>query len=259
MKETTWPWLRDRVKAMGWTCFVVFPIVTVLLVAGCEDGATSVPAVVLPSHDFGDNDPDLYVAMGDSITKGIGVAPYPAMLADLILKTVINEGISGEHAYEGAARVGAMLMQYKPGYLLILYGANDIVHRESTEDIVEDLRQIVNAARDVKAVPVLATLTPMVRSHRGFQGPVLALNARIRSLAVAEDILLVDLEAVFDSFDDDEDPYDLDEDDLLQRDGLHPNETGNLEIALAFEAGLVRYEPMFPGTHLRRETPPQSR
>ena len=199
-----------------------------LVMVGCEDSGDS------PSHDFGDNDPNLYVAMGDSITEGVDVTPYPFMLSEYLGKTVVNEGYGGEHAYEAVWRIDALLADYKPGYLLILYGANDLLHFVPDYDIVEDLRFLVMRAKESKTIPVIATLTPMVRSHSVFDGAVKSLNSRIREMAKEEGIKVVDLEAIFGDRDADLDPYILDENDYLQWDGLHPNEEGNRQMALAF-------------------------
>jgi lysophospholipase L1-like esterase len=217
-------------------------VAVALLMVGCDHEETppvveeTPPVVVIPPHDFGDNNPALYVAMGDSITWGVDATPYPVHLASLLAQTVINDGVSGEHAYEAAARVDALLAHYKPGFLLILYGANDLLHAGHADAIAEDLRFIVQAAKNAKTIPILATLTPMARSHGVFDSGTKSINAFIRQMALEEDVLLVDLETVFGDFDNDEDPYVLDADDLLLWDGLHPNEAGSWEIALAFEA-----------------------
>lgn len=205
-----------------------------VLSAGCDDGGSGSSESVV-KYDFGANNPDLVVAMGDSIAAGIDTTPYPTMLAGLIDKTVVNEGRSGEHAYEGRARVDDVLARYKPGFLLVLYGANDILHFRGADNIVADLRYIVRAATAAQTFPILATLTPMARSHGVFDGTAQSVSHFIRAMAAEENVLVVDLEEVFDGFDNDADPYVIEADDLLQWDGLHPNEAGNWEIALAFE------------------------
>ena len=47
-------------------------------------------AAVADGHDFGDNDPNLYVAFGDSITEGYGLDNYyecyPVRLAGMLGK-----------------------------------------------------------------------------------------------------------------------------------------------------------------------------
>jgi lysophospholipase L1-like esterase len=222
-------------------------LVTVsVLLTGCDDDST--PVVYLSdTHDFGANDPNLIVAMGDSITVAINnVRPYPDMLASLLGTTVVNEGESGEHAYEGIQRVNGVLAQYRPGFLLILYGANDILHFRPADEIAENLRGMILAARAAQTIPIIATMTPMARTRGIFNGPVMDANHFIRAMAAEEGVLVVDLEIVFDGFDNDADPFVMEEDDLLQFDGLHPNETGNWEIALAFEGALIGATGGFP-------------
>lgn len=178
------------------------------------------------SHDFGDNNPDVYVSLGDSITRGYGLnnysESYPAKLQELLGKTVINEGISGSKSYQGASRVGRVLQRHKPGYLLTLYGVNDIGER-SNDSIINSLRQIIHSAKNNKTIPVIATLTPVFGS-RGWKEPHLRdLNIKIRSLAKEEGILLADLEEAF--------AWDST---YLLNDGLHPNSKGHELMAQTF-------------------------
>jgi len=224
-------------------------VVATITMTGCDDDSDPI-SVIADIHDFGDNNRDLIVVMGDSITSGIDVTPYPQMMASLLSLVVVNEGSSGEHAYEGARRVGDVLELYNPGYLLILYGANDILHFRGADDIAEDLRTMVRAARAAKTIPIVATLTPMARTRGVFDEHTKSVNHFIRAMAAEENVTVVDLEIVFDGFDNDEDPFVMEADDLLQWDGLHPNETGNWEIALAFadaitfmRTGRAAYQP----------------
>ena len=222
-------------------------VVLAVLVTGCDDdGSDDAPPPIAVTHDFGANDPDLVVVMGDSITWGVNVTPYPEMLASLLGTGVVNEGISGEHAYEGRARVNRVLAQYRPGFLLILYGANDILHFRGADDIVEDLRAMILAAKAAGTVPVIATLTPMARTRGIFDSATQDVSHFIRAMATEEGVTAVDLSVLFDGFDNDADPYIMEADDLLRWDGLHPNETGNWEIALAFEDALRVLTGGFP-------------
>lgn len=187
--------------------------------SGCEDGE---------SYDYGDNDPNYFVAMGDSITEGVGDCgtPWPERLSAMLGKTIANEGVSGEHAYEGADRVDGVLSAYKPGRLLILYGANDIMHSRDHDEIIEDLRTIIQAAKNNKTVPELATLIPMSGHDEIFATGVESLNEDVRALASEEGVRLVDLEAAFEATGD-VDAY-------MQSDGVHPNSDGNQLIAETF-------------------------
>lgn len=196
---------------------------------GSPSGFSSGMAVPPPppdiSHDFGDNSPDVYVCFGDSITKGVFLSnsaeAYPARLQALLGKTVINEGINGSRSYQGANRVAQVLNRHKPGYLLTLYGVNDIGER-SNEAILKSLRHIIQSARNNKTIPVIATLTPVFGGRAWKEPSVRDLNERIRAMAGEENIPLADLEKAFDW------------DHSMFPDGLHPNARGHELIAQTF-------------------------
>ena len=202
-----------------------FPAVALLsmaLLTACESdggGGSSAP-------DVGDNDINTVVCSGDSITDGECVpagAPYPARLGGLAGKTAINQGSCGEKSGSGAARVNGALDQYKPGYICILYGANDAIFDLPAADVVANIRSIVQAAKANQTVPLVATLLPMYDGHAFAAGNARDISAGIRVMAKEEGARLVDLEAEFG-----------DDRSLLQEDGLHPSDTGTQLIALAF-------------------------
>jgi lysophospholipase L1-like esterase len=143
-------------------------------------------------------------------------------LAGLSGKRVINQGRCGERSDEAASRVGSVLNRYKPGYLVILYGANDAIFGYSNEQTISKLRNICNAAIANKTIPMLMTCTPMYDSHAFANGRVLGYNPDIRSLAKELKIKVVDLEKEFGT-----------ERSFLQSDGLHPSDSGNRVIAMA--------------------------
>ncbi len=185
--------------------------------SGCEDGDSG-------GHDFGDNDPNLYVALGDSITDGSALSgPYPARLSSMLGATVINEGKSGERSGGGVGRVYAVLDRYKPGYLLVLYGANDIIYGYGSSYIVENLRQIIDAAQASKTEVVIATLTPVADYHTYMRSYIAMLNPEIRRLAAEEDVALADMDEAF-----------AGNTQYLCPDGLHLNESGAQLMAETF-------------------------
>ena len=201
--------------------FIVAACLAAILAAGCEDGGGG----GLNLNKIGPNDPNAVVCMGDSITAGTadGGAPYPARLAEMTGKRVINEGRGGEEAGGAAGRIGSALRANRPGVVTILYGANDVLHSRSDESILSALRRMINVAREDQTIPVLATLTPMTGLYKPWSGAVMALNDDIRVLAATEEVKLVDLEKEF-----------SDAPDLFLHDGLHPTDLGNYLIARAF-------------------------
>ena len=195
----------------------------VALFCGCEDGGGG-------GDDVGDNDPDLVICVGDSITYGYACdgAPYPSQLAAMTGKTVRNYGVPGEQAGGGVARISSQL-GCRPGYVCILYGANDAIVEggSSANSVKEALRNIIAACKNNKSIPIVATTPPMIRGHSFFDGAACTVNDAIRELAKEEGVKLVDLYAEFG-----------DGESYLGADGLHPNAAGAELIARCFAGKL---------------------
>ena len=179
----------------------------------------------ITNHDPGNNDLNTVVALGDSITNGYvsRSTPYPRRLADMIGKRVINSGIPGSRATEGACRIQRVINQHRPAFMLIIYGANDVIFGQDLPRIVDALNLMIHVCRANHVVPVLATLPPQIFDHDPFGPPTFALNIEIRALARANGVRYVDLEREF-----------QDRPELYMRDGLHPNGEGNHVMAMAF-------------------------
>ncbi len=202
--------------------FPVLIIATAFILCGCEDSDTS--KSLGAGYDFGDNNPNLYLAVGDSITYGSASASYPDILSSMLGKPVINEGIRGERTRSGASRIGDELSAYSPGFLLIMYGANDVVHQYSPDRVKEELRIIIQTAKENHTIPVIATITPHIaHRERIFNPLVKELNTRIRRLAKEEGIRLVELQNIFDQHPE-----------YIGDDGLHPTDEGLSIIAAQF-------------------------
>lgn len=180
-------------------------------------------------HDFGANNPDVHVAIGDSITWGVGAdTSYPAILAGMLGKPVVNEGVPGERTGSGAARAAGVLADHRPGFLLILFGANDVIHGTDRALVIEQLRSMIQSARDNQTIPVLATITPHIFWRSDIWGAsVTDLNIRIRGLAFEAGVRLVDLERAF-----------MGHPEYMLDDGLHPNNDGLAIIAAGFHDAL---------------------
>lgn len=211
-----------QLRRLGWT--VLATLLAFGILAGCGGGSSG-----LVNNDPGDNDVNMVVAFGDSITAG-SVCPcssYPTRLPGLIGKTVVNAGIGGSRAMSNVERTQSLIDAHHPGFMLILYGVNDVIQGGDPAGIAGALAQMVAICKKNKVVPVLATYPIPVRDHEFFAPGTLGLNVNIRSLAAAENIRCVDLEAEFMG---DNGP-DLG---LYLSDGLHPNDAGTQIMAMAF-------------------------
>lgn len=190
---------------------------------GCDNSGSS--SSYGANHDFGVNDPNLYVCIGDSITAGIGdgVTPYPRNLAQMLGQTVVNQGVAGERIPNGAARTAAVLDTYRPGHLLILHGVNDIMDGRGIGEIISYHRMMIQTAKSRDVLPAISTITPFVGAREFYNDRVYELNQQIRILAVEEGILLIDGERVIDG-----------RADYVVSDGLHLSESGSVALAAAW-------------------------
>jgi lysophospholipase L1-like esterase len=192
------------------------------VLAGCGEGG---PPSGLQNKNPGANDVRVVAAFGDSITLGnrCDCTPYPARVQAMTRKTVVNAGVSGSQATESVERARAVIQQTRPGFMLILYGHNDVAHGTQIGSIVDALRAMVEICLAEKVVPVLATYPEPIGDHAAYAPRELLLNSRIRALAAELGLECVDLEKEF-----------AGGDNLFIEDGLHPNDAGTQIIALAF-------------------------
>ena len=205
---------------------LAFSLILAGLLSACDGGGSGGGGSSYGDFDFGDNDRNVVVAIGDSITSGNVCddegTTYPDRIAGMTGLTVINAGISGERSSSTASRTSRELNRHNPGFLLILTGHNDAIFDRSVESVIGNLRSIVQQAKGNKTAPILATLVPINPPRSFATEQARNYNAAIRQLAKDEGIPLVDLEKEFGNS--------LD----LQCDGLHPNDRGSAIIAASF-------------------------
>lgn len=119
-----------------------------LLCTACGERSPRLPA--LPSDA-------VILAFGDSLTRGNGAVAgnsYPAVLARLTGREVINAGVAGEVSAAGRARLPALLERHHPALLLLCHGGNDLLRRLDTRTLRENLAAMIREAtsRDIPVV-----------------------------------------------------------------------------------------------------------
>lgn len=160
------------------------------------------------------------VCLGDSITSGVGAEPgqpYPALLAAKLNREVINEGVAGDTAEDGLARVDQALA-HDPWMVIVELGGNDILRRVPPDRTEAALRQVLDRLLAARVVPVLVEL------EVPFAGRYSDVFERIEDdydIPVVEDSLG---EILLDP--------------ALKADPIHPNAQGHVELAAAI-AGVV--------------------
>jgi acyl-CoA thioesterase I len=159
------------------------------------------------------------LAFGDSLTYGTGAErseSYPEILATLTGRKVINAGVPGEGSEAGRERLAAVLDETRPALLLLCHGGNDFLRRLDRAQLKENLRAMVQSARE-RGIAVVLIAVPTL----GFGLQVPSLYAEVASEAgipLAEDILAKILGTA-----------------TLKSDLIHPNAAGYKELAIALE------------------------
>lgn len=132
MPESTYSGYSARVKLL------VLGVLLLLILGACENRTLS---PVTPEG--------VILAFGDSLTAGVGAEEgksYPAVLAQLSGRNVINAGVSGEESAAGAARLPRVMTSNHPELLLLLEGGNDILRNRDTQALKANLAAMIEHA-----------------------------------------------------------------------------------------------------------------
>ena len=156
-------------------------------------------------------DDAVILAYGDSLTFGTGAnsdtESYPAVLAQLTQRQVVNAGVPGEISSEGLDRLSTMLEQHQPDLVILCHWGNDLIRRLDKHQLKSNLTQMIeliqqhNAQVAMIAVPTLGL---------GLTVPDLYTQVALQHQLPIEMDLLVDVESQH----------------ALKSDPIHPNAEG---------------------------------
>ena len=185
-----------------------------LLLFACSDAPPPLPRL---------GTDDVVLAFGDSITYGTGAGPqesYPAVLAQLIDRRVVGEGVPGEVTANGLQRLPEVLDEVKPKILLLCLGGNDMLRKVESVATESNLRTMVRMARD-RGIAVVLIAVPKPALFGG--------NASFYQAIAREADLHLESEILKDILYDNE----------FKADPIHPNAKGYRRMAEAI-AELLR-------------------
>lgn len=116
---------------------------------------------------------DIVVAFGDSLTYGTGAKAdesYPAVLAQLIGRSVVRAGVPGEQTAGGLQRLPAVLDEHQPRLVIVCLGGNDMLRKGSQQDIENNLREMLKVikARGMDAVLIGVPAPGLITSAPDF-------------------------------------------------------------------------------------------
>lgn len=101
---------------------------------------------------------DVIVAFGDSLTYGTGARDeesYPAVLGQMISRTVVRAGVPGEITAGGLSRLPGVLDEHRPRLVIVCLGGNDMLRKGAPADIEANLREILKIIKSRGAGVVL--------------------------------------------------------------------------------------------------------
>jgi acyl-CoA thioesterase-1 len=206
----------------------IFLIVTLALLIGCGKPETPAPkptAQAAPhAEPFIADSLPFIVCFGDSITAGFGLDAGQS-LPDLLQKDldgrkagymVANLGVSGDTTQDGLARI-SMALAYKPKIVLLELGGNDGLRGLPLSITQANLARMIEQFQGAGARVVLAGMTLPPNYGPAY---IAKFEALYKDLAAKYRLTLIPslLEGVGGH------------DDLMQRDGIHPNAAGARQV-----------------------------
>jgi len=199
------------------------------------DGAQTMVGLTLA---IAGNQPNVYMAFGDSITRGdgSGTGGYPTRLQGRLAAffggaVVVNKGADATNSAEGVERIRRQVIGQRPAYTLIMYGTNDWNAPQCQDnpacETVGNLRTIIKTVKTFGSLPVIATIAPTdpTQNPPARNQWIASVNTLLRAMAAGEGAVVAE---VFQGF--------MKQPDLskLFSDHIHPNDAGYAIIADAF-------------------------
>lgn len=159
---------------------------------------------------------DTILAFGDSLTYGHGAndhESYPALLSSLSGHKVINAGINAETSNEGLQRLPKLLENKSIKLMILCFGGNDILRRQSMGTLKNNLKMMIHMAK-TRNIDVLLISVPNINLFG------LSPLALYEEVAEEEDVPLLSgvLAEILDN-------------PILKSDQIHPNALGYKQMA----------------------------
>jgi len=163
------------------------------------------------------------VCLGDSITAGAGATEghgYPEVLAARLGSEVINDGVPGDTAAGGLARLPQVLAQ-DPWLVIVELGGNDMLRQVPVEQTEAALGEILRRLLAARVLPVVVAVEGPFGGSHGAMFERLGKRYRVPLVRDALRQILFDPS--------------------LKADEVHPNDRGHARLA---EAVAATVEPL---------------
>ena len=172
------------------------------------------------------------VCFGDSITAGRGATEggdYPALLAQLTRREIINAGVAGNTSGEGLARLESEVLARKPFMVIVQFGGNDFLRQQSFSETSANIDQIITRVQNNGSIAVLADTGESAFMAR-YSSEFGRIAEKRRALFIPDV-----LKGIADN-------------PALMSDEVHPNAEGYRLVANRIYAGIKSYLPEKPQT-----------
>ncbi|MFZ3046628.1 MAG: arylesterase [Desulfatirhabdiaceae bacterium] len=196
------------------TIFAFGLMIVLILIFGCSDSKT--PTATAPSPIPN----GIIVAMGDSLTEGLGVdetQTYPAILEKRLAAEgyhfkVINAGVSGETSSGALSRI-EWILSLKPDIVILCTGANDGFRGIDPSLVTKNIRTMIARLKEQDVTIVLAGMKMVENMGKSYTQ---MFNSLYETIAREEQVIFI--------------PFFLEgvatRRSMNQPDGVHPNARG---------------------------------
>lgn len=179
--------------------------------------------LIVPYHASAQN--NTIVVYGDSISAAYGIDSSKGWVNILRKRladntedvTIINASVSGETSKGGAVRINKILSKHNPKTLILELGGNDGLRGYPISDISSNLETIITTCLDQNIQVVLVGM--IIPPNYGVRYSS-AFSAIFSTLASRYDLQFIPIQL----------EGTLADKTLLQADGIHPNEKGQIVI-----------------------------
>jgi len=161
------------------------------------------------------------VCLGDSITYGWPWGPeisWTSMLAEKIDADIINRGIPGNTTSQMLDRFDKSVLKFKPSYVIIMGGLNDIFMQDSFDRITWNLRLMAEMAEENGIKVIFGQ--PTVFDEPKLEKLVIRIREWIDAYAKEHHLAVIPFEQAFYN------EHNNIRSELLAADGAHPTQAG---------------------------------
>ena len=164
--------------------------------------------------------------LGDSISAGYGLKESEnwVQLLEVSLKTsgkelqIINSSISGDTTIGGLSRIENDLKQYRPNYVLVELGGNDALRGYPIDKIKHNLIKIIDVSLEAGAYPIIMQIRIPPNYGKNYIAAFESIYSEIaQEKSIPKMSFLLEKVAL--------------DKDLMQLDGIHPNQKAQKIIA----------------------------